>query len=267
MTKNLKQAITGKIRLPSLQDYNVFVTWESYRYIYKGENKDRKTAILLGFSEGIRNIDALESLPLGRKGGQKQTNNKRYNIKGTYIVDRDKNTGAIYTSHSEIHYFIRHFQLFLFGIPVHLAGLLGMTIIDIAGLIYSVSTTLKALWHLDWHESATNGYQCLLRIASIGIKPLQWFGLVWSNMLGIIHSRSGSKLYASLERGAYKEAFLASDFQPLTEKNGYIGETPVRSFTQGLLSDKQSEPMCKLLCKSGARPHYPKITSAQENTA
>ena len=224
-------AVTRKIQLPHIADYTMPSAWKRYSHDYKRQNIDGATVRRMGFGALLSSISFMRGLPTHdqKKSSASSRDSIRYEIGIHCPVKQDMTTGAIY--HDRAPHLLKsdHFIIGFSGLLVHLVALTGMAVVDVLGWSYALSLTIKYAYFGRFSEMRESANQCFLRVASFLAKPLQLLGLLLSNVYGLYDPEYAMKCYASLERGAYKGALLASHFQPLLvkdPKNQYAAKQP-----------------------------------------
>ena len=129
---------------------------------------------------------------------------------------------------------LKHALLLLADLTVHTVGILVVMVRDL--LCCGLALTC-ALWTLLCGQgSLFLAYsQLTIKLAiSMAAKPLCWLGMLTSNILGVLFLPYGCrKVYASLERDAYQDAFIAPCFQPILDhSNPSRKPRPIAFFPQ-----------------------------------
>ena len=220
-------AVTRKIQLPHIADYTMPSAWNRCHHNYERHNIDGASVKRMGLGAQLSNIDFMSTLsshdqekPGVSSGAHTSARgSKRYRVKISCFLNQDMATGAIYHDRSLGLLKTDHLFLVFFGLPVHLVALTGMAVVDVLGWVYALSLAIKHYFTGQFCKVRISANQCFLRVASLFAKPLQLLGLLSSNVYGLYDPEYAMKCYASLERGAYKGALLASHFQPLLVKD------------------------------------------------
>lgn len=224
--------VNREIQWPTIKEYNLLTQWHV-------QSKKFFMQEVYSLSDGIQRLKAQTLI---------------------YLINRDDSSGYMYRARArwpfmilELNSKILHLVVLIFVMLGNLIGLTCMALLEMVGFFVQSGAYVA---NINSVNAIKIRQQCMMRLLSILVKPVQWVGLLTGYTMQIVFPRSGMKLITSVELAAYRGPFMAriaSQF-PLTDLT--TGLPIVSELTSKDLPACHEQPS-QLSCMLLNREQYP----------